>query len=368
MTPKMWMHRALELAESALGRTAPNPPVGAVIVRDGVFVSEGHTQPVGGAHAEIVAIRSAKKAKRDVAGCEMYVTLEPCCHVGRTPPCTNAIIESGIKKVIIGTVDPYKAMRGRGIRQLREAGVDVEVGVEQDKALRVIRGFHRACLHGLPEVTCKTAISLDGAIATAEGESQWITGPEARQYGHQLRATHDAILVGVGTVVADNPRLNCRALGGKDPIPVVLDTKLRISESAALFSAGTRPILFCGEDAPYRELDADVVRVPLNDGGTLDITRVLRHLAARGVHRVLVEGGAEVHRTCIDANLVDTLYVFVAGTVIPGGRRWLAGPALQHLEKAPRFGPPKVMTVGDDVMLQYDLVHQFPMRAMDEEE
>ena len=279
MTPDMWMQRALGLAESALGRTAPNPPVGAVIVRDGVFVAEGHTQPVGGPHAEIVALRAAKAAKRDVSGCEMYVTLEPCCHVGRTPPCTNALIEAGIKKVTIGTVDPYKEMRGRGIRQLRNAGIDVRVGVRQEEALRVIRGFHRACLHGLPEVTCKTAISLDGAIATATGESQWITGPEARQYGHQLRATHDAILVGIGTVSADNPRLNCRALGGNDPIPVVLDTRLRISENAALFSAGKRPIVFCGEDAPYRELNADIVRVPVGDGGTLDITRVLRHLS-----------------------------------------------------------------------------------------
>jgi len=364
---QQWMRRALRLAASAAGTTAPNPPVGAVIVRDGEFVAEGCTQPVGSPHAEIEAILAAEDAGRQLHGSEMFVTLEPCCHVGRTPPCTDAIIAAGIQRVVVGTVDPYKAVRGRGIRQLRAAGIKVEVGVEQDGALEVIRGFHRACTHGLPEVTCKTAISLDGAIATKDGESQWITGPEARQSGHRLRATHEAILVGVGTVLADNPRLNCRALGGEDPIPVVLDTHLRIPETAALFSAGRRPIVFCGVDAPDRELPAEVIRVRQDESGRVDLEHALSELVERDIHRVLVEGGGEVNRAMIEARLVDTLYVYVAGTVIPGGRSWLAGPALQQLNDAPRFGPPEVKTIGQDVLLKYELVHRFPMRAVDEE-
>ena len=367
MTDSHWMRRALSLARSAAGTTAPNPPVGAVIVLDGVFVAEGCTQPVGGPHAEVEAIRAANEAGRSVKGSVMYVTMEPCCHVGRTPPCTDAIIASGIRRVVIGTVDPYVSVRGRGIRQLRDAGLQVDVGVEQDEAIKTIRGFHRACVHGLPEVTCKAAISLNGAIATESGESQWITGPEARQSGHRMRATHEAIMVGIGTVLADNPRLNCRAMGGRDPIPVVLDTHLRIPSDAALFSAGRRSIVICGHDAPERDLAADIIRVGLDDSGRVHLEEALSALVKRDIHRVLVEGGAHLHGAMIESRLVDTLLLYVAGMVIPGGRSWLAGSSLQHLEDAPRFGPPHVKTVGDDVLLTYELVHRFPMRAVSED-
>ena len=366
MTDSHWMLRALDLARSVLGTTSPNPSVGAVIVRDGQFVAEGCTQPVGQAHAEVVAIQAAQEMKRSLDGCTMYVTLEPCCHQGLTAPCTRSILDAGISRVVIGTVDPYISVRGGGIRKLREHGVQVDVGLEQEQCLRMIRGFHRACLHGLPEVTCKAAISLDGRISTAAGQSQWITGTEARKFGHQLRAMHDAILVGIGTVLEDNPKLTCRVPGGKDPVPVVLDTHLRIPADSALLHGNQRAIIICGEDAAERSLNAEIVRLPV-ENDRVPLVLALGALVDRNIHRVLVEGGGVVHRSMVETRLVDTLALFVASTVIPGGRPWLAGSDLEDLNDAPRFGPPVIRQLGDDVLLQYELVHQHPMTAVEEE-
>jgi len=357
------MERALELAEAARGTTAPNPPVGAVIVREGKVLGEGHTQPVGGAHAEQEAIHQCAAKGVSVVGATMYVTLEPCCHFGHTAPCTNAILEAGIEKVVVGVVDPFPAVMGRGISQLRSAGVDVLVGVCESRSLRVVRGFHRSCTHGLPEVTAKVAVSLDGRIATSTGESQWITGEDARQHGHRLRASHDAILVGIGTVLADNPRLTCRLVNGHDPVPIVLDSQLRIPESSRLFHGNRRALVFCADDAVERQLPADIVVVGKSQSGVgLSIPEVLRELSRRGLHRILVEGGAQIHRSFLDAQLVDTLNVYVAGTIVPGGIPWVGGLAADTLSEVPRFGTPEVCPLGEDVLLRYELDHKLPVR------
>jgi diaminohydroxyphosphoribosylaminopyrimidine deaminase/5-amino-6-(5-phosphoribosylamino)uracil reductase len=347
---------ALAVAEArrALGSTAPNPAVGAVIVADGVVLAAGYTRPPGGPHAEVVALRAAREAGHDVRGATMYVTLEPCCHHGRTPPCTDALIAAGVARVVVGVVDPFPQVRGRGLRLLNEAGIEVVLGVGAEACAELVRGFSRVTLGGLPEVTLKAAISLDGRIATAAGESRWITGEPARAHGHGLRATHDAILVGRGTVEADNPRLTCRIAEGRDPVPVVLDSQLRLSADALVLHGPRRALVFCDEHAPERSLPAELIRVPGGPTG-LDLEAVLRALGARGLHRVLVEGGGAVHRSFLDAALVDEICAYVAGTVLPGGRSWIAGPALPVLADAPRFGVPTAEVLGQDVLLRYRL-------------
>jgi diaminohydroxyphosphoribosylaminopyrimidine deaminase/5-amino-6-(5-phosphoribosylamino)uracil reductase len=354
-----WMELALQRAHLAVGRTAPNPSVGAVLVRDGVVIGSGFTQPVGGPHAEIEALSAAVAAGHDPRGATMYATLEPCCHHGRTAPCTDALIEAGVARVVVGTLDSFPAMQGKGLARLRGVGIAVELGVCAQACERLVRGFTRSLDHGLPEVTCKVATSLDGRIATVDGQSQWITGDLARADGHRLRARHDAILVGIGTALADDPRLTCRVMQGVDPVPVVLDTELRLPTDAKLLTGARAAVVICADDAPERRLSADIVRVPRSSVGSgVDIGAALSVLAGRGLHRVLVEGGGQVHRSLLDARLVDTLHVYVGSVVVPGGLPWLAGPPLGNLDDALRLGAPEVTSLGDDVRLTYQLAHR----------
>jgi len=355
-TDEDFMSRALDQARQALGRTAPNPSVGAVVVRDGQVLGVGRTQPVGGPHAEVEAVRDAKASGHDdLSGATMYVTLEPCCHWGRTPPCTDLIVQEGISRVVVGVVDPYPPMQGKGLARLRGAGVKVSLGVCAEQAGAVVRGFTRTITAGLPEVTLKVASSLDGHLATRSGESQWITGQAARSDSHGLRATHDAILVGIGTALADDPRLTCRLDGGKDPVPVVLDTELRLPLQARLLTAGAPAVVVCADDIPARRIPADVVRVPRATGGRgVDVRATLRALADRGLHRILVEGGGQIHRSFLDSGLVDTLHLYLAGALIPGGRSWLGGPAVDRIADVRRLpGPPQIAVLGEDVRLTW---------------
>ncbi len=353
MNDERGMLLALEQARRGQGTTAPNPPVGAVVVRDNEVIGTGFTQPPGGMHAEVAALRSVRDAGHDPRGATMFVTLEPCCHLGRTPPCTDALLEAGIRRVVVGVVDPFVQVRGRGIAQLREAEVDVQLGVREDECRASMLGFMRVMDGGLPEVALKAAISLDGHIATAQGESRWITGSEARSHGHALRAGHDAILVGIGTALADDPRLTCRIDGGTHPVPVVLDSRMRLPASAALLEHPRGALVYVAEDAPEGELPgAEVVRVRRIAGG-LDVRQVLEDLGRRGLHRVLVEGGGQVHRSMLEADVVDHLHVYVAGVVIPGGRSWVGGPPLKSLAEAWRWNAPEVTVLGQDVVLHY---------------
>ncbi|MBX2800281.1 MAG: bifunctional diaminohydroxyphosphoribosylaminopyrimidine deaminase/5-amino-6-(5-phosphoribosylamino)uracil reductase RibD [Myxococcales bacterium] len=358
-----WMARALGLAHIATGSTAPNPPVGAVLVRDGSVLGEGWTRPIGGPHAEVAALQDCAIRGHDPRGATLYVTLEPCCHQGRTPPCSDALIAAGVSRVVVGVLDPFPAMRGQSVEQMEAAGLSVAVGVEEDACARQILGFARALSSGLPEVTSKVAMTLDGHIATASGESQWISGPQARQDGHVLRAHHDAILVGIGTVVADDPRLTCRlpaeSLPGgsvdRDPVPVVLDSQLRVPAEARVLQSRDA-VVVCAEDAPKRELSARVVRVARGPHG-LDVVAALRALVDLGLHRILVEGGGHVHRALLDAAVVDTLQVYVAGLLLPGGRPWVAGPTVERLAEGVRMDLADVVRLGPDVRLTYALRH-----------
>jgi diaminohydroxyphosphoribosylaminopyrimidine deaminase/5-amino-6-(5-phosphoribosylamino)uracil reductase len=339
-----FMGVALDVARRAAGRTAPNPMVGAVVVRDGQVIAEGWTQPPGQDHAEPHALG---RLTGPAAGATMYVVLEPCCHWGRTPPCTDAIIRSGIQRVVIGTVDPFPLVSGRGIEALRSAGIDVLVGVREEECRRLNRGFLRAITQGLPEVTLKAAVSLDGRIASEGGESRWITGPAARACGHRLRDTHDAVLVGIGTVLADDPALDTRIPGGRNALPVVLDTALRTPPDAKILTAGRRPLVLCAEDAPDVSLDADVVRLPRGPGG-VELGAALRAVVARGHHRVLVEGGGRVHRGLLEGGYVDRIELFVAARLLAGGPGMVAGPGFA-LADAPAFRFTGCEPVGDDL-------------------
>ena len=352
-----FMAMAVEQARDALGTTAPNPSVGSVIVRDGVVLGVGRTQPIGGPHAEVMSLRDAQKNGHDVRGATVYVTLEPCRHVGRTPPCTRALLEAGIARVVVGAVDPYPPMQGKGLEELRSAGVQVDLGLRGDACTDLIRGFARAVRHELPEVTLKVASSLDGRIATVSGESQWITGESARADGHRLRASHDAIVVGIGTVLADNPRLTTRMQGGTDAVPVVLDSNLRIPPGAALFGGTRRPIVICAHDAPDIALDADIIRVARSGSG-IDPVLAMTALANRGLHRVLVEGGGRVSRSLIDAALVDHLVLYLGAVAIPGGIPWLGGDALDRLASAVRPTLRSIGMLGGDAVLRYGLPHR----------
>jgi len=346
MSHAAWMQHCLTLARKGLGRTAPNPMVGAVIVRDGVLLSEGWHESPGTAHAEVHAIQNLKAP---ASGSTMYVNLEPCCHHGRTPPCTDAIIAAGIQTVIVGMVDPYELVQGKGIQQLRDAGIEVEVGVERESCRALNHAYVSAIEGGRPWVTVKAAITLDGRIADSSGESQWITSEEARSAGHRMRDEHDAVMVGAGTLRADDPSLNTRVTGGRDALPVILDTELSCSMDARVISAGRRPVLYHADNVASRpDIEADTVGVPRGENGWLNLQAVFRDLQDRGVHSVLVEGGGQVIRSLLDQQMVDRIELFIAGKLLVGGPGWVGGEPYA-LANAPGFEVVRSEQLGPDL-------------------
>lgn len=313
------MRVALGLARRGLGRTWPNPAVGCVIVQAGQVVGRGWTQPGGRPHAETEALQRAGKLAQ---GATVYVTLEPCAHHGKTPPCAEALIKAEIARVIVAIEDPDPRVSGRGIELLEEAGIEVLTGLCEDEALALNAGFFKGEAEGLPLVTLKLATSLDGRIALASGESQWITGDAARVQGHRLRAEHDAILIGRGTAVADDPSLTCRLPGMevRSPVRVVLDRNFSLGvDSALVRSAAHAPLWVIGSGDGAGTLEAEdgvrCLKVP-EAGGGVDMRTALKTLANEGITRVLVEGGAQVAASLLTHDLVDQLAWFHAPLVI----------------------------------------------------
>ena len=349
------MRHALRLAERSLGTVAPNPAVGCVIVSpDGRIIGRGRTQKGGRPHAETVALEAAGAAARDATA---YVTLEPCSHHGQTPPCADALVAAGLKRVVVAVEDPDERVNGRGLARLRDAGIAVDVGVLKNEAADLNRGFFLRVTAGRPLVTLKIAQSLDGRTASSSGESKWITGPEARAYGHLLRARHDAILVGIETALADDPELTCRIPGleQRSPMRVVLDTRLRLTEWSKLAqTARDVPTLVFTTKAPSGPLMAcgvEVVQVQRDARGRPDVSLVLKNLASRGVTRLLVEGGASVHASFLDRGFADRLEVFVAPTALGGsGRASIDALAALSLDEAPCFKRVGLRTLGADVL------------------
>ncbi len=358
-----FMRRALALAERARGLTSPNPMVGAVVVREGQVVGEGFHEAAGRPHAEIVALAAAGGAAR---GGTLYVTLEPCAHHGRTPPCAPAVAESGVRRVVVAIQDPSPAVDGRGLERLRAAGIAVTTGVLAAEAAAQNRVFLTAVSRGRPHVTLKAAAALDGRIADSAGRSRWITGPAARAHAHRLRSESDAIVVGVGTVLCDDPALTVRLdrPWPREPWRVVLDTAARTPVQARLITAATpaRALIAIGERAPeeraraLRDAGATVIRLPEREG-RVDLTALLAALAAREVRGVLVEGGSEVAGAFVAAGLVDRVALFVAPLVL-GGRAAPAavgGPG-RSLGEAMRLGPLQVQHLGDDLLIEADVL------------
>ena len=360
MSDTTHMRHALALAERALGGTAPNPAVGCVIVKDERVVGRGWTQPGGRPHAEVVALTEAGEQAH---GATAYVTLEPCAHQGETPPCANALIAAGVARVVAAVQDPDPRVSGKGIAMLWDAGVQVATGVLEKEAADLNAGFFLRS-ENRPLVTLKVAQSLDGKTATVSGQSQWITGPEARRFGHLLRAKHDAILVGIETTLADDPALTCRIKGLEDrsPIRVVLDSRLRLAESSKLAQTARQiPTLVFTTAESGGKLEAcgvEVIRTAKDARGRPDIGALLNDLAKRGVTRLLVEGGAAVHAAFLDRGFADRLEIFRAPIVLgASGRNGIDALKTLDLDEASRF-----VSLGRRV-LGPDMLESFAARA-----
>lgn len=352
------MELALEEAAKAVGHTSPNPAVGAVVVKDGRVLAVGHTAPAGGDHAEVAALR---KLGFDARGCTLYSTLEPCNHWGRTGPCTEAILGAGVKKVVFGATDPNPKVRGRGFKRLHRGGVEVVRGVLEDRCRALNECFNHSIVHRRPFTVLKAAVSLDGRIATRSGQSQWITSKEARREGHRMRASLDAVLVGAGTVIADDPLLTARLRGARDPVRVVLDSTLRSPLDAKLVrTARDVPTIFATtERAPVRKRRAleragvTVLALPATREGRVDLEALLDALCEREINGLLVEGGAEVHGAFLDARLVQKVVLFVAPILIGGTDAPVAfgGRGVAELAEALELEGLETAHVGRDLML-----------------
>ena len=351
------MARALELARGGEGRTAPNPPVGAVLVRAGALVGEGFHPAAGEPHAEVFALRAAGELAR---GADLYVTLEPCCHHGRTGPCCEALIAAGVRRVFFGVEDPNPRVAGQGLARLRAAGIEVVPGPLADDCRRLVAPFAKHLLTGRPYLILKAAMTLDGQLATATGESQWISGEASRALAHELRNRVDAVLVGAGTVLADDPRLTVRRLEGRNPARVVLDGRLRTPLSAKVFAdVPGRRLLVTGDDIaaerldPYVAAGIEVIRVP-RVGDYLDLPAVMRALGEHNLMCVLVEGGGALNGALLHAGLIDRLLLFIAPLLLGGsdGTPLFAGSGVRSLAEALRLRDLQISRSGEDLLVE----------------
>jgi diaminohydroxyphosphoribosylaminopyrimidine deaminase/5-amino-6-(5-phosphoribosylamino)uracil reductase len=346
------MREALAAARRGLGRTSPNPAVGAVVVQGGRIVGRGHHARAGGPHAEVAALRAAGTAAR---GADLYTTLEPCDHFGRTPPCSLAILDAGIRRVFVGSRDPNPLVQGRGVARLRRKGVEVVNGVLEKECDRLNASWFTFITAGRPHVTLKAAVTLDGRIATRTGDARWVTGPEARAWVHRLRDRVDAVLVGAGTARVDDPALTTRLPGGRgrDPLRVVLDTELRLPARLRLFTErSAAPTVVAHASSRRRTLGGAELLACRRDAGGVDLGDLLAKLASRGVTHLLVEGGATVHAGFLRRGLVDEVAVLVAPKLLGSdGIPLLAGPGPLRMAEVLRLEDVQVERLGDDVLV-----------------
>lgn len=355
---EQYMQQAIELARKAEGRTAPNPPVGAIIVRDEVVVGRGFHPKAGEPHAEIFALVSAGSK---AAGADVYVTLEPCSHQGKTGPCADALIDAGIKRVFVGVQDPNPQVAGRGIEKLRQAGIQVEIGIEAEACNKLLAPFARLITSGMPYTIYKTAMTLDGKTATASGDSKWISGMASRQLVHQLRDRVEAIIVGIETVLADDPQLNTRLHeeNGRDPLRVVVDSQLRMPAAAQMLhqesDANTLIVTTIEERArisALQEAGAEVLVLPGSEG-RVDLEKLWQELGKRGVQRLLLEGGSTLAGAALKIGLIDQMMLFVAPKMIGGSspNGIFGGEGCERLTKAVPLENLRYEAVGEDILI-----------------
>jgi len=351
-----FMKLAINLAKKGIGYVNPNPMVGAVIVKDEKIIGQGWHEKYGGDHAEINALKDAKL--NNYSDCTLYITLEPCSHFGKTPPCSDAIIEAGFKKVFVAMLDPNPLVAGSGVEKLRNAGIDIEVGILAEEAKWLNRSFIKFITTGKSYNILKVAMSADGFVTTEKGESQWITSEESRTEGHRLRAYSDAILVGRNTAEQDDPRLNVRNVAGRDPFRVVLDTDLKLPLTLKLFRDNTRQktILFCSQRVAnipkaetLRVVGVKVEPVELNENGSINIIKVLDILAQKyKMSVIMIEGGAIVNSYFINNNLADEIQLFIAPMIFGSGKKAFENVTSKYLKDVRRYKTKYVAQCGND--------------------
>lgn len=348
------------MAYLALGQVSPNPAVGAIVVKDGLVVGQGHTQPPGSAHAEIMAL---KQAGNKAAGGTMFVTMEPCQHYGKTPPCTKAIIEAGITEVHLSMLDPNPLVTGRGEEELQREGIRTVVGEHEEEARKINEAYIKYITTGRPLVTVKFAVSLDGKIATRSGDSAWISSTESRKYVHYMRYTSDAIMVGANTVIADNPRLTCRYAGKggearKQPLRVIVDARGRTSPDAQVFNEPGKALLVIGDSVEaekkkaFTDLGVDLLEMPTVDS-RMDLEDLMSALGKRQITSVLAEGGGILLGSLFDNKLVDKVTVFVAPIIIGGeaAKAAVAGQGVDKIVESLKLEDITTEKFGNDIMI-----------------
>ena len=360
MNSRDYMLRAITLAKLGNGYTAPNPMVGAVIVKNGRIIGEGYHKKCGGLHAERNAFASLTE---NAEGAEMYVTLEPCCHYGRTPPCTEAVIEHKISKVYIGSRDPNPLVSGKGAKKLRENGIEVIEDFMREECDALNPVFFHYITTGMPYAVMKYAMTLDGKIAAYTGRSQWITGSAAREHVHSLRGTYSAVLAGIGTVLADDPMLNCRIENAHQPLRVVADSNLRIPVDSRLCqTAEEYPLLIactrCDEQKKnaLEALGAEVVVLPERNGHT-DLNALMKYLAQKQISSVLIEGGGELNYSALESGIVSHVCAYIAPKLMGGrtAKTPVSGIGAEHPDNAALLKNRRITPLGDDILLEYDI-------------
>ncbi len=357
-----FMKKALRLALRGEGCTSPNPMVGAVCVLGEQIVGRGYHKKAGGAHAEIEAFLDAAQRGISLKGATLYVTLEPCCHTEKlTPPCTDAIIASGVSDVVVGAIDPNPKVSGKGVAKLRENGIAVRTGVLERECTELNEFFNKHVVSGLPFVVLKCASTIDGKIASATGDSKWIGSVRQRKMAHRLRKKVDAVIVGINTVLADDPGLDVRLVGGtvRQPVPVIMDSKLRISPEAKVLGTHPRSIIATTEAADsvkeirLREFGAEVLKLESDPAGRVPAAHLLRELGAMGMCGVLIEGGSRVGACFLREGLVDKVVFFYAPKIIGGdGVSMIGDLGKQSIEEAINIKNIKVRRFGDEVMVE----------------
>ncbi len=360
MTDQEYMALALQLAEKGAGWTSPNPMVGAVIVKDGEIIGRGYHAKCGGLHAERAALAACTG---DPAGATLYVTLEPCCHHGRQPPCTDAILQAKIARVVVGSGDPNPLVAGKGLDLLRSHGVQVTEGVLDRECRALNHVFFHFIQTGRPYVVLKYAMTLDGKLAAYTGASQWITGEQARRHVHTQRSRYRAILVGVGTVLADDPQLTCRLAGGRDPLRVVCDTNLRTPLTANVVRTARQTptcLATCVSQesrlAPYREAGCQVLSLPQSNG-QVSLPALLKALGSQGADSVLAEGGSALHWSLVRDGLVNRVQAYLAPKILggQGAKSPVGGQGFPHPDQALRLAPPTLTPLGQDLLWESEV-------------
>lgn len=357
-TDEKYMKRALELAAQAKGHTSPNPMVGAVIVKDGRIIGEGYHHKAGQPHAEVNAVQSAEES---VKGATIYVTLEPCSHYGKTPPCSDLIIRSGFNKVVVASVDPNPLVAGRGIQRIRDAGIEVEVGVCEKESVRLNEVFNYFITTQRPFVHMKYAMTLDGKIATETGQSKWISSEKSREHAHRLRGELSGIMAGIGTVLKDNPQLTCRVPGYSNPVRIVVDSQLRIPLDSAVLTnqLEAKTIILTTRFASEEKLTAlekmgvEVIKVKASEK-RIDLYEAMNVLGKKGIDSILLEGGAQLNASALEADIVNKLTVYIAPKLV-GGEKAVSpviGKGVQHMAEAYQFKDVQTYKIGEDIVIE----------------